>query len=167
MRQAWRWRRQPSSSTADRGLRFDLIDGIEEFEPGRWIRAHKLTSRDEPYWDTAGSQPAMPPELVLESLCQAGQWLLTATTGVARRGALVSVGDAEFLDAVHPGDRLTLEASITRLDDEAAVIDGEARVGQRVVLRAEAVMAVLVAASELDDPAITRRRLEELIGTPV
>jgi len=147
-------------------LRFDLIDGIAGFEPGSWIRAHKLASPDEPYWDLSGTKPIMPPELVLESLCQAGQWLLTATTGVARRGALVSVGDAEFLDAVHPGEQLTLEAHLQRIDDEAAVIDGEARVGPRVVLRAEAVMAVLVDAGTLDDPAITRRRLEDLIGKP-
>src|SRR5262249_33951019 len=145
-------------------MRFHLLDRIEAHEPGRWMLASKLASPDEPYWDTSAAAPVMPPELVLEALCQTGQWLLIATTDAARRGALVSVGEAEFLDAVHPGERLMMEAHIRRLDDESAVIDGEARVADRVVLRAEAVMAVLVDAAELEDPDATRRQLEELLG---
>src|SRR4029078_9828849 len=115
--------------TADRGLRFDLIDGIAGFEPGSWIRAHKLASPDEPYWDLSGTKPIIPPELVLESLCQAGQWLLPATTGVARRGALVSVGDAEFLDAVHPGEQLKLEGPLQPIEDQAAASEGDTPLG--------------------------------------
>lgn len=147
-------------------MRFHLVDRIEGYEPGRWIRARKLASPEEPYWDPAAEQPSMPPELVLEALCQAGQWLLIATTQVERRGALVSIAEAEFFGAVRPGDQLTLEAQIRRIDEESAVIDGEARVAGRIVLRAEAVMAVLIDAAELEDPAATRRQLEMMLATP-
>jgi 3-hydroxyacyl-[acyl-carrier-protein] dehydratase len=146
-------------------VRFHLIDGIDAYEAGRWIRARKLAGAADEYWDRAGDQPVMPPELVLESLCQAGQWLLLASTGVKRRGTLVSVGEADFLTPVHPGDLVRLEARIERLDDESAVISGEASVGGQTILKADAVMAVLVDAAELEDPDDTRRMLEGLMGS--
>lgn len=145
-------------------MRFHLIDRIDAYEPGAWIRGRKLTTPTEEYWDTTAGEPLMPPELILEALCQAGQWLLIATTDARRRGALISVGEAHFLSPVRPGEVITLEARVESLDEESAVIAGEASVGDRLVLRADGVMAVLVAGEDFEDPDSTRRFLRDLLA---
>lgn len=141
---------------------FQLTDRITGYEPGRSIRARKVTSRTEPYWRESPDGPVMPPPLILETLCQAGAWLVMLDTDVARRAALLSVADARFTGIVRPGDVLEVAASVESASDEMAVISGIVRAGDRTVLEATDVMCALIDTAELDDPAATRRQLAGL-----
>lgn len=146
-------------------MRFHLIDRIDHDEPGRGIRARKLTSASETFWegldDEGGPRPTealtMPRPLVLESLCQAATWLLMRSTDYARRAALLQIAEVTWHGDVHPGDVVDLDVTVESMGDEMAVVSGEARVEERVVMQARDIMCALIAAEELEDLGATRR----------
>ncbi len=58
------------------GVRFHLIDRVDEWERERSVRGRKVTSLSEELWEESADGPVMPLPLVLEALCQAGTWLV-------------------------------------------------------------------------------------------
>ena len=153
-------------------MRWHMIDRIDGWEPDRRLTGRKVTSAAEEFWDlTLDGRPRMPRPLVLESLAQAGTWLLMLSTDHARRGALLSLGEVTFIGDVHPGDVLLLDVAITSLSDDTAVLDGTVHVaageaGQlRPVLTATDIICAVIEAERLDDPAATRRVAGQLLGT--
>lgn len=143
-------------------MRFHLIDRIDTWEAGRRVGARKVTSWLEDFWRDEGDGPRMPAPLVLEALCQAGTWLIIATTGVRQRAALLSVDGVCFHEPVRPGDVLVLDGWVDSLSEEIAVLSGTASVDGRTVMTAEAVMCALLPAEDLEDPEDTRRTLARL-----
>ncbi|MQS15553.1 3-hydroxylacyl-ACP dehydratase [Streptomyces kaniharaensis] len=137
-------------------MRFHLIDRIDALEPGRAVRARKVTSRLEDHWRDTGRGPEMPAPLVLEALCQAGTWLIMITTDLRRRAALLSVDGVAFHGPVRPGDIIELVGTVESLGDETAVLSGTATVDGRLVMTADAVMCALLPADELEDLEATR-----------
>ena len=138
-------------------MRFHLIDRVDAYEPLRWVRGRKLTSRGEEYWEGAASEAVMPPPLVLETLCQAGSWLIMISTERRKRAALLSIGEVSFLGAVRPGDVLMLEGDVDSISGEAAVISGRVTVEGRAVLEAKEIMCALIDAGDLEDLESTER----------
>jgi 3-hydroxyacyl-[acyl-carrier-protein] dehydratase len=140
-----------------------LVDRIDDYVPWQTIRARKLTSLSEEFW-SAGPVAEMPLPLVLESLGQAGGWLIILSSDGARRGLLVSIGSVSFGDPVLPGDVLELEGRIDSISDDAALMSGRATVAGRTVLEAGDLMCVLVEAGTLEDPARTKATAEILLA---
>jgi 3-hydroxyacyl-[acyl-carrier-protein] dehydratase len=138
-------------------VRFHLIDRLELVDPGRRVRAHKVTSWAEGYWRDRGRGAEMPAPLVLEAFCQAGTWLVLASSDFTRRAALLGIDGVTWHRAVRPGDVLTLDGTVESMSDELAVLSGTAAVEGRTVLTADAVMCALIPAGDLADPADTRR----------
>lgn len=145
-------------------MRFHLVDRIEAYEASRSVRARKLTSQSEAYWQVRGGELMMPPPLVLESLCQAGAWLVVLSTAGRKRAALAAVGSVEFYRPVEPAQSLLLEATVDVMSDEMAVLSGRVTVDDRLVLRADDIMCVLVDAAILDDPEDVDRIARRLTG---
>ena len=143
-------------------MRFHLIDRVDAWEPFSSVRARKLTSYSEEYWETASDGPVMPPPLVLEALCQAGTWLVMLSTDLRKRAALLSVGSVDFLGEVRPGDVLEMQGSVDSMGDEVAVVSGQVVVGGQAVLQAKDIMCVLIDAADLEDVEDTRRMLKLL-----
>ena len=106
-------------------MRFHLVDRIEELRPHESVRAVKATSLAEPYWQ--GEPPVMPPSLVLESICQAGTWLIMGSTELTRRAALLQVGELRTHGLVRPGQRLELTGTVVSWTEEIAVLSGRER----------------------------------------
>jgi 3-hydroxyacyl-[acyl-carrier-protein] dehydratase len=144
-------------------MRFHLIDRIDVLEPGHRVIARKVTSATEEYWQATDGGPVMPAALVLEALCQAGTWLLLASTDQRRRAALLSVEHVSFLADVVPGDVVQLDGTVTAASDAATVLAGRATVDGRPVLTASGIMCALIDADELDDPAATARMSRQLM----
>ena len=139
-------------------MRFHLIDRVLECDPSRSIRARKLTSQSEEYWEQGDDGGlVMPPPFVLEALCQAGTWLVMISTERRKRAALLSVGSVDFLDDVRPGDVLELEGTVDSMSDEVAVVSGRVTVSGRPVLEAQEIMCALIAAADLEDLEDTAR----------
>lgn len=145
-------------------MRFHLIDRIDELEADRHVVARKVTSHREDHWRDLGRGPEMPAHLVLESLCQAGTWLVVASTEGRLRAALLSIDSVVFGDPVRPGDVLTLTGRVESISDEIAVLSGTASVDGEVVLKAESIMCALIAADRLDSPDETERMRHQLAG---
>jgi 3-hydroxyacyl-[acyl-carrier-protein] dehydratase len=138
-------------------MRFHLIDRIDAWESGHRIRGAKLTSRSEGFWRPGPCDEQMPEALVLESLLQAGTWLVMLTTERRKRAALLSIGSASFCGPVVPGDVLVLEVDIASMTDEAVLVSGRVTVDGRPVLVAHDVMCALMEAGTLESLDATER----------
>jgi 3-hydroxyacyl-[acyl-carrier-protein] dehydratase len=138
-------------------VRFHLIDRVDEAEPGKSVRARKLTSLSEDYWEDRGDGPVMPPPFALEALCQAGTWLVMITTDRKKRAALLSIGSVEFLRDVRPGDICVMEGEVDSMSDEVAVVSGKVTVDDQPVLEAREIMCALIDAGDLADLEDTER----------
>ena len=150
-------------------MRFHLIDKIESYEPSHSVRARKLTSYSEEYWEDSGDGLFMPPPFVLEALCQAGTWLVMISTERRKRAALLSVGSVDFLGPVRPGDAVILEGTVESMSDDVAVISGRATVDDRTVLEARDIMCALIDAdtlADLDDTERLQTMLTRDAGVP-
>jgi 3-hydroxyacyl-[acyl-carrier-protein] dehydratase len=140
-------------------MRFHLIDRLDAWEPGAWVRATKLTSRSEEHWHDG----EMRASLVVETFLQAGTWLVMATTDRRRRAALLSIGALEICGPVEPGDVLDVHGVVETMGAETAVLSGSVRVGDRPVLECRDVMCALIDADELEDPSDVERMQTLLI----
>ena len=138
-------------------MRFHLIDKVEAVDPGKSVLGKKLTSLSEDYWEQSDNGPVMPYPFVLEALCQAGTWLVMISTDRRKRAALLSIGNVEFLEAVHPGDVLELHGNVDSMSDEVAVVSGRVTVDGTPVLEAGDIMCALIDAEDLADLDDTER----------
>ncbi len=138
-------------------MRFHLIDRVDEFEPARSVRARKLTSLSEEYWEADGEELAMPPPFVLEALCQAATWLIMITTERRKRAALLSIGSVDWGRPIRPGDVLVMSGEIDSFGEETAVVSGRVTVDDEVVLEAREIMCALIDADTLADLEDTKR----------
>ena len=145
-------------------MRFHLIDRIEALEPSRSVRARKLTSHSEEYWERDGEDLAMPAPLVLEALCQAATWLIMVTTDRRKRAALLSIGSVDWVRPIRPGQVLVMSGEIDSFGEEAAVFSGRVTVDEEVVLEAREIMCALIDADTLADLDDTKRLQEMLSG---
>ncbi len=146
-------------------MRFHLIDRIESWQPDRQITARKVTSAAERFWspDESG-RLTMPPELVLEVICQAASWLIMLSTDLDRRAVLLSVGDLTVHADVTPGDVLTATATITSSTTEAAAVDGRVELDGRLVLEANTILCALRDTETLEARSDVERMVHHLLG---
>ena len=144
-------------------MRFHLIDRVEECEPGVSVRARKVTSFSEEYWEEVGGELRMPPPFVLEAFCQAGTWLIMITTDRRKRAALLQVGSVTWGRDIRPGDVLVMEGTMSSFGEETAVLSGTVRVDDETVLECEDVMCALIDGSDLADLEDTERLQKMLV----
>ena len=160
------WKRPPPKRDKEElPVRFHLIDRVDSYEPSRSVRARKLTSRSEEFWDGDGDEAVMPPPLILEALCQAGTWLIISSTEMRKRAALLSIASVEFGESVHPGDVLDIEGLVDSMNDEVAVLSGKVTVDGRPVLEARDIMCALMDADTLENIENTERMQKMLTRT--
>jgi 3-hydroxyacyl-[acyl-carrier-protein] dehydratase len=146
-------------------MRFHLIDRIDAYEPSQSIRARKVTSFSEDYWEERDGGLVMPPPFVLEALCQAATWLIMITTERRKRAALLSVGSVDWHRDVKPGDVLELVGEIVSFGEETGVVSGRVNVDGSVVLEANEIMCALIDADDLADLDDTKRLQDMLTRT--
>jgi len=138
-------------------MRFHLIDRVDACDPGKAVRARKLTSYSEDYWEERGGELRMPPPFVLEAFCQAGTWLIMITTERRKRAALLQVGSVAWQRDVRPGEVLTMEGEVDSFGEETAVLSGRVTVDGETVLECEHVMCALIDTGDLADLDDTER----------
>jgi 3-hydroxyacyl-[acyl-carrier-protein] dehydratase len=146
-------------------MRFHLIDRIDSWEPQQRISGRKVTSAAETFWRDLGGHPGMPPELVLETVCQAATWLIMLSSQFGKRGVLLAIEEVTCPGDVVPGDVLMVTAVARSMTSEAAVFDGSVTVEAHPVLRAVGLMCALRDAHTLQDTDSTKRMAQQLLRT--
>ena len=148
-------------------MRFHLIDRVDAWEPHKSVRARKLTSYSEEYWEEVDGELRMPPPFVLEAFCQAGTWLIMISTDRRKRAALLQVGSVTWHRDVRPGEVLVMEGETSSFGEETAVLSGRVTVDAETVLECEDVMCALIDAgdlADLDDTARLQKTLTRADG---
>jgi len=124
-------------------MRFSLIDRIIELEPGSRITAVKaLTMAEEYLADHFPHFPVMPGVLMLESLTQAGAWLVRVSEDFAHSMVVLKqVNNVKYMHFLEPGQTLHVTAELQRLDANEAKLKANGTVGGRIVVGARLTLA--------------------------
>ena len=124
-----------------------LVDRVLEWEAGKFIRAVKNVTVNEPFFQGHfPGNPVMPGVLVIESMAQVAG-LLTMLSDVARQDGsqlvlFAGIDDARFKRQVIPGDTLLLEADLDRAVRGIGRFRTRASVGDQVVCEATLLAAI-------------------------
>lgn len=146
-------------------MRFHLLDRIDEYEPGRRVRARKLVSAAEDYLEPVDGQQVLPAPLMLEALCQAGTWLIMLSSERRRRAALLQIGGFRYVGVAVAGDVLELDGVVESMGADVAVLSGTVSVAGTPVAEATDIMCALMDADLLEDPDDSARMLDALTRT--
>jgi len=119
---------------------FIMVDRVLELEPGKRIKALKNVAGNEiQFLGHFPEYAIMPGTSIIEAIGQSASILFSYTTGKGINPrefmALAAVNDMKFLVPVLPGHTIVIEVNILKMTDEAALIEGVARVEDEVVTR--------------------------------
>lgn len=117
-------------------MRFNLLDKITEVKPGVSLQAVKnLTLGEEYLADHFPTFPVMPGVLMLETLVEAGAWLLRVTEDF--KHSVIVLRDArnvKYGTFMEPGRQMNVSVELVEKDDTTAVFKGKGEMeGQSTV----------------------------------
>ena len=124
-----------------------LVDRVLDWEAGRFVRAVKNVTINEPFFQGHfPAYPVMPGVLVIEAMAQVAG-LLTMLSDVARRDGsqlvlFAGIDEARFKRQVVPGDTLLLEAHLERAVRGIGRFRTKALVGDDLVCEATLLAAI-------------------------
>ncbi len=142
-------------------MRFTLLDKILELEPGKRLTAVKtLTLAEEYLADHFPHFPVMPGVLMLESLTQAGAWLVRASEDFAHSMVLLKqVTNVKFAQFIEPGQTLTVATELLAREPDEAHLKANGTVGGRIILGARFTLATYNLADSDPQQAETDRAI--------
>lgn len=134
---------------------FSLIDRITQLTPGESIVAENTLHGDERYLlDHFPNFPCMPGVLMLETIYQAGSWLLRQTDDFSRPIVMVKEArNVKYGNFVAPGQTLVVDVKINKVEENGLVKVK----GQGTIKGKPAVSGILL---------LEQFRLEEKLQTP-
>jgi 3-hydroxyacyl-[acyl-carrier-protein] dehydratase len=144
-------------------MRFNLVDRILEVQPGRLIRAVKnLTLGEEYLADHFPTFPVMPGVLMLQTLVEAGAWLVRITEDF-RHSVIVLRGarNVKYGNFMEPGKNLVVTAEWAEASEGIVILRGKGEVEGNSTVSARLTLACYSLAER--DPAlenVDRRMLE-------
>ncbi len=107
-------------------MRWIWIDKFVEFESGkRAVAVKNVSLAEEHLHDHFPGYPVMPASLMIEGMAQTAGILVGEARAFAEKVILAKVKRARFEYEVVPGDQLTYDALIERIDDAAAYTAGK------------------------------------------
>ena len=121
---------------------FLLVDRVVELERGKFLRALKNVTMNEPFFvGHFPHRPVMPGVMILEALAQAAAILAFDNIDVRPDNNTVfyfaGIDRARFKRPVEPGDQLMLHVTLDRIKSGIVKFTTDARVGDAVVAEAE------------------------------
>lgn len=95
---------------------FLLVDRVLDYERGKWIKAVKNVTINEPFFQGHfPGKPVMPGVLQIEALAQTGGILAMMEEGAAGKLAFfMTIDNAKFRKPVTPGDQLLLHVEVKK-----------------------------------------------------
>jgi 3-hydroxyacyl-[acyl-carrier-protein] dehydratase len=117
-------------------MRFNLIDKIIEVQPGVSLKALKnLTLGEEYLADHFPTFPVMPGVLMLQTLVEAGAWLLRISEDYAHSVIVLrEAKNIKYGNFMEPGKQMLIAVELVEKTDEIAVFKGKGEMeGQSTV----------------------------------
>ncbi len=119
-------------------MRFNLVDEIRQLEPGRKIQAVKnLTLGEEYLADHFPGFPVMPGVLMLQTLVEAGAWLLRVTEDY--RYSMIVLREAKNVKYGHfmePGRQMIVTAEMTERNGKLASFKAKGEIEANLTISA-------------------------------
>lgn len=123
---------------------FLLVDRVIDFEEGKWLKAVKNVSVNEPCFTGHFPQkPVFPGVLILEAMAQATGVLAFKTLALPKDELFyfAAIDNARFKRPVEPGDQMILEVHFIKERRGVTRFTGVATVDGKVVCEAELMCA--------------------------
>lgn len=124
-------------------MRFNLIDRIVEVRPGRELRAVKnLTLGEEYLADHFPTFPVMPGVLMLETLVEAGAWLLRLSDDFA--SSVIVLREAKgvkYGTFMEPGKQMSVTVELTERSEGMATFKGKGEMEGQTTVSARLTLA--------------------------
>jgi 3-hydroxyacyl-[acyl-carrier-protein] dehydratase len=124
-------------------MRFNLLDRIVEVRPGQSLQAVKnLTLGEEYLADHFPSFPVMPGVLMLETLVEAGAWLLRLTDDFASSVIVLREAKAVKYGAfMEPGKQMAVSVELVERENGLATFKGKGECEGQTTVSARLVLA--------------------------
>ncbi len=141
-----KWNKKKIKSILPHREPFLFIDEVIEIDGTKKVVAVKNIKDNEGFFEGHfPDRPIMPGVLIIEAMAQASIILYSACKPeIAKTHPNYYLGKAkaEFLSPVFPCDKLILEVKSVKIVDEAGVVDALARVGEKIVAKANIVFSI-------------------------
>lgn len=144
-------------------MRFLMIDKILELKEGKTATGVKNPSFEECSLPGLGATGKMPRTLILEAIGQLAAWLIMVTRDFEVRPIIASFGKVEFTGDAGAGDQLVIQVDLKSLHDDSALVEGEARVGDRTVARVSHAVCTFVPVEMFHEPQEVKAQYRALI----
>lgn len=124
-------------------MRFHLIDRIVEAQPGKLLRAVKnLTLGEEYLADHFPTFPVMPGVLMLQTLVEAGAWLLRITDDYAHSVTVLrEVKNIKYGSFMEPGKQMVVTVELAEREGGLATFKGKGEAEGQQTVSAKFVLA--------------------------
>lgn len=140
------WDKEKIKSILPHREPFLFIDEVIEIDGTQKVVAVKNIKNNESFFEGHfPNRPIMPGVLTIEAMAQASiilYYVCKPEIAKTHPNYYLSKVKAEFLAPVFPGDKLILETNNVKIIDNAAVIDTLARVGDKIVAKANFVFGI-------------------------
>jgi 3-hydroxyacyl-[acyl-carrier-protein] dehydratase len=127
----------------DEAMRFELIDRILEVKTGQGLRALKnLTLGEEYLADHFPTFPVMPGVLMLQTLVEAGSWLVRVTEEFQHSVVVLrEVKNIKFGNFMEPGRQLSVSVELLEREGSLALFKGKGECEGQSTVQARFVLA--------------------------
>jgi 3-hydroxymyristoyl/3-hydroxydecanoyl-(acyl carrier protein) dehydratase len=133
-------------------MKFRLVDKITEYSPHRFITGEKALSLEEFFLlRPLGHQKILPPTLMAEALFQLSNFLIFKSFGT-KLGHLVMFEKIHFHGTMQPGDVLAMRVDMTRVIDDAVMLNGSGSIDGKVAIEGFGCIAKLIEIETLVNP---------------
>ncbi len=112
-------------------MRFHLIDRITELQTGKLLRAYKNLALGEEYLaDHFPGFPVMPGVMMLQTLVEAGSWLMRLSDDYAHSVIVLrEVKNVKYGTFMEPGKQMQICVELAGQDDSTCTFKGKGEVG--------------------------------------